>query len=206
MTESLTLYGSLTSPFVRAVRIAAQELDLPVTFEDTVVKPTQVNRAYGDAVNPLRRVPALRTETGEVIVDSRVILEYLNAKAGGALIPADPAARVARLNLHAVVAGATEALVLAMYESVLRPEERRWPEWIDDQINKAETTFDWVEARVDDYAAAFDVAGIGLVCLVGYADLRFPDRNWLADRPRLTAYMDSVADRSSVADTQPPKA
>lgn len=61
----MKLYGSLTSPFVRTVRIAAIELGLGAQVElaPTVVRPTEPNRAYGDRINPLRRVPALETES-----------------------------------------------------------------------------------------------------------------------------------------------
>jgi glutathione S-transferase len=199
------LYGSLTSPFVRAVRIAAIELGLDdqIAFVPTLVRPTEPNRAFGDRVNPLRRVPALETDDGLVLLDSRVIIEFLNKAAKGAIVPKGAGPRIACFNRHAVVAGATEALVLAMYESRLRPCDLRWRQWSADQTDKAGAALDWVEARIDDFADGFDLAGIALVCLVGYAQFRFGDVDWLAARPAVARFCAAARERRSVAATEP---
>lgn len=201
----MILYGSLTSPFVRACRIAAIELGLDsvVEFEPTIVRPTQPNFDYGKTVNPLRRVPALQTEDDDVIVDSRVIVEYMNERGGGALIPRDSVVdRLRCLNRHAVCAGATESLVNAMYETRLRPEEKRWQSWSNDQISKAGAALDWCEARIDEFEP-FDLGAIGLVCLIGYAGFRFPQVDWLGERRSLRVFSDRLAYRKSVAETAP---
>ncbi|HBK91248.1 MAG TPA: glutathione S-transferase [Parvularcula sp.] len=201
----MKLYGSLTSPFVRTVRIAAIELGLgdQVVLTPTIVRPTQPNRDYGARVNPLRRVPALETDEGEIFIDSRVIAEFLNKAAKGAVVPKGAAARIACFNRHAAIAGATEALVSAMYETRLRPEERRWPEWAADQIDKAGAVLDWVETRIVDFAANFDLAAIALVCLTDYAQFRFASIDWLAKRPGLAAFAETSGKRPSVAATAP---
>jgi len=201
----MKLYGSLTSPFVRTVRIAAIELGLggEVVLTPTVVRPTQPNRDYAVAVNPLRRVPALETDEGDVIIDSRVIVEFLNGRARGALIPGDFAARIACLNRHAIVSGATEALVSAMYELKLRPEERRWKDWAEDQIDKAEAALVWAESNVADFNAAFDLAAIALISLVDYAAFRFPQVPWLRRLPAVAAFAAEANRRASVRDTAP---
>ncbi len=201
----MKLYGSLTSPFVRTVRIAAIELGLDNQIEliPTMVRPTQPNRAYGSTVNPLRRVPALETDDGAVFIDSRVIVEFLNKAAKGAIVPKGAPARIACFNRHAVFTGATEALVSAMYELRLRPEERRWPEWAEDQTDKAQAVFDWSEARAGEIAQEFDLAAIALVSLVGYAQFRFGSIDWLNGRPQLAAFAEAAAARASVAGTAP---
>jgi glutathione S-transferase len=199
----MILYGSFTSPFVRAARIAAIELRLSFEFAPTIVRPTQPNAAYGDGVNPLRRVPALETDDGAVIVDSRVIVEYLNDLAEGRIIPAHGAARIECLNRHAVAAGATEALVSAMYERRMRPKEKQWAGWADDQIDKARAALDWIEARCGAYSKEFDLGAIGLVCLLDYAAFRFPEIDWLAARPGIAALRREMDHRASVSDTMP---
>ncbi len=202
----MKLYGSLTSPFVRAVRIAAIELGIAsqIDFAPTVVKPTEPNRDFGAAVNPLRRVPALETDNGDVFIDSRVIVEFLNKAAKGAIVPKGAAARIACFNRHAVFSGATEALVSAMYESRVRPEKLRWPEWRTDMIDKSQAALDWAEERFDDMPDEFDLGAIALVCLIGYAQLRFPEIDWLASRPKLRAFWDDAQARPSVNETVPP--
>jgi glutathione S-transferase len=93
------------SPFARKVRVAAIELGLGdrIELEYAEVVPGRRNAGYGDAVNPLRKVPALITDDGAVLVDSTVICEYLDALAGawhdvnsqrpsfGATVPRNPA-------------------------------------------------------------------------------------------------------------------
>lgn len=205
----MKLFGSLTSPFVRAVRIAASELDLGdrIEFVGTVVKPTQPNRPYGERVHPLRRVPALEIGPDDVLFDSRVILEYLDAEGRGALFP--PAergggrARIDCLNRQAVVAGAIEALVAAMYEMRLRPPERHWPSWSEDQIDKARAALAWCETHAAAFGTGFDASAIFLVCLIDYARFRFPDIDWLKERPRLAALHQAWSGRASVASTAP---
>jgi glutathione S-transferase len=199
------LYGSLTSPFVRTVRIAAIELGLDdqIDLVPTIVRPTQPNRDFGATINPLRRVPALETDDGEVFIDSRVIVEFLNKAAKGAVVPKGASARIACFNRHAVFAGATEALVSAMYESRLRPEERRWPEWAEDQIDKADAALDWAEPRMEDIAAEFDLAAIALLCLIDYAQFRFSSIDWMRERPAVAAFAAAAATRVSVATTAP---
>ncbi|OFX01621.1 MAG: hypothetical protein A3E78_10425 [Alphaproteobacteria bacterium RIFCSPHIGHO2_12_FULL_63_12] len=202
----MKLYGSLTSPFVRAVRIAAIELGLEkeIDFAPTVVKPTDPNRDFGAAINPLRRVPALETDDGQIFIDSRVIVEFLNKAAKGDIVPKGAAARIACFNSHAVFSGATEALVSAMYELRVRPEKLRWPEWRADMIDKAHAALDWAEARIGDMPKGFDLGKIALVCLIGYAQLRFPEIDWLASRPGLAKFWAKAQKRKSVSATTPP--
>lgn len=201
----MKLYGSLTSPFVRACRIAAIELGLGSQIElaPTVVRPTEPNRDFGARINPLRRVPALETDEGDIFIDSRVIVEFLNKAAKGDIVPSGAAARIACFNRHAVFAGATEALVSAMYERKLRPEALRWPQWADDQIDKANAALDWAEAQIDADSDHFDLADIALVCLVDYARFRFADQDWLGGRPKLARFIETANKRASVAETAP---
>lgn len=204
----MKLYGSLTSPFVRAVRIAAIELGIEkeIEFAPTIVKPTEPNREFGAAVNPLRRVPALETDSGDVFIDSRVIVEFLNKAAKGSVVPKGAAARIACFNRHAVFSGAAEALVSAMYEARVRPEELRWPEWGADMIDKTHAALDWAESRLGEMPKDFDLGAIALVCLIGYAQLRFPEIDWLAARPKLARWQAKAQKRKSVKATTPPAA
>src|SRR5262252_6945936 len=77
----LTLRSSPASPFVRKIRIAANVLgldrDIAVEPADTMNPSDSVRRQ-----NPLGKIPALVLEDGTVLFDSRVILEYLDHRAG----------------------------------------------------------------------------------------------------------------------------
>jgi glutathione S-transferase len=72
------------SPFARKVRIAAIELGLIDKIEliPTTLAPAQPNDEYS-RINPVKKLPVLITDNGEVILDSYVIVEYLDELAGG---------------------------------------------------------------------------------------------------------------------------
>ena len=80
----MKLIFSQSSPFVRKVRIAAIELGLidRIEFVPTTVVPGQPNDEYSN-LYPLKKLPALFLDNGDVIVDSYVIVEYLDELAGG---------------------------------------------------------------------------------------------------------------------------
>ena len=86
----MKLTFSPASPFARKVRIAAIELGLidKIEFVPTAVVPGQANDEY-TRINPLKKLPALILDNGDVVIDSYVIVEYLDELAGGGkLIPA----------------------------------------------------------------------------------------------------------------------
>ena len=201
----MKLFGSTTSPFVRTARMAAIELGLEerVEFVPTVVKPTQPNQAYGADVNPLRRIPALELDDGVVIVDSRVIVDCLNAIADGKLLPSQCPDRINCHNRYSIVAGATECLVSAMYENKIRPEANRWFRWFDDHIDKAHKALNWVEQHAAEFETSVDLSTLGLVSMIGYGQFRFPDIDWLDNLPKTKAIVASLSDRESVRTTVP---
>src|SRR3979409_1369459 len=86
----MKLTFSPASPFARKVRIAAIELGLidRLEFVPTTVVPGQPNDDYSN-LHPLKKLPALILDNGDVIVDSYVIVEYLDELAGrGKIVPA----------------------------------------------------------------------------------------------------------------------
>src|SRR6202050_3991566 len=90
----MKLTFSPASPFARKVRIAAIELGLidKIEFVATTVVPGQPNEQYAHDINPLKKLPALILDNGDVVLDSYVITEYLDELAGGGkLIPASGA-------------------------------------------------------------------------------------------------------------------
>ncbi|MFL6837076.1 MAG: glutathione S-transferase N-terminal domain-containing protein, partial [Bradyrhizobium sp.] len=75
----MKLTFSPASPFARKVRIAAIETGLidKIEFVPTTVAPGTPNAEYA-RINPLKKLPALITDSGDVIIDSYVIVEYLD--------------------------------------------------------------------------------------------------------------------------------
>ena len=188
----MILRSSPSSPFVRKVRIAVGLLGLEnrVETRDTDLNdPAEAIRRQ----NPLGKIPALVTDDGGVLYDSRVILEYLDLLAGGGrIVPREPAARFAALTMQALCDGALDASVLIVYEGRYRPPEMRVQSWIDRQAGKVERTLAALEAAPPALSAPPHVGHIALACLLGYRDLRF-DTTWRAACPRLHAWHDAFA-------------
>src|SRR5579871_2800444 len=91
----MKLTFSPASPFARKVRVAAIELGLidKIEFVATTVAPATPNDEYSK-ITPLKKLPVLILDDGSVILDSYVIVEYLDELAGGGkLIPANGALR-----------------------------------------------------------------------------------------------------------------
>lgn len=196
------------SPFARKVRIAAIELGLIDKIELTpaAVAPTQKNEAYSHDISPVRKLPALILDDGNVIVDSYVITEYLDELAGGnKLIPASGPARWKVKSEHSMLQGMTDAMLLCRYEVGVRPKELLWQAWYDDQWDRAWEGLTRFENHPDILTRPLDAAQIALVCVLGYADFRFPDCGWHKAFPKLDAFHNKMLQRESVKISVPPK-
>jgi glutathione S-transferase len=188
----LVLRGSPASPFVRKVRIAAVllGLDRELTLQpaDTADPDDSVRRQ-----NPLGKIPALVLEDGTVLFDSRVILEYLDHRAGGGrIIPSEPGARFAALRLQALADGIMDASILQVYEGRWRPAERHEPKWLEHQAGKVARALAALEAAPPALTSLPDVGQIALACALGYRDFRF-EGSWRKEHPRLVAWSEQFA-------------
>jgi glutathione S-transferase len=188
------LRSSPPSPFGRKVKIAAAELGLLDTLE---IRMADTNDP-GDSLrkeNPLGKIPALVLDDGMVLFDSRVILEWLDWKAGGdRILPSAPDARFAALRLQALADGVTDAALLIVYEGRLRAETERSAAWVAHQQGKIDRGLDALEATVPASDAPITVGTIALACSLGYLDLRLAGR-WREGHPKLVAWLDAFAAR-----------
>jgi glutathione S-transferase len=126
----MLLIGPYDSPFVRRVAVTMKLYG--IAFEhrriDTGPDADEIRR-----FNPLGRVPALRLDDGEVLIDSAMIIDHLDALAGPARAltpPAGPERR--RVNrLVALATGAADKYVAAYYERTKRPPAHLWQPWLE---------------------------------------------------------------------------
>lgn len=199
----MQLYSNPVSPFARKVRITALELGLAgrielVNITQSPVNPHRELRAH----NPLGKIPALITDSGETLYDSPVICEYLEALAGGnRLFPAAGPARWTALRRQALADGMADAAVLVRYEQTARPATLQWQDWIEGQFLKIRTSLDALEK--EDLDAPFDIGAISIACALGYLDLRFPQERWRETRPRVAAWLAASSERPSLEATRP---
>jgi glutathione S-transferase len=188
----MILRSSPPSPFGRKVNIAASVLGLSAEIR---IEKTDTNDP-ADTVrqqNPVGKIPVLVIEDGTAIYDSRVILEYLDHRAGGGkIIPRETSARFAALRLQALADGMTDAQILVLYEGRWRPPEHHVAKWVDYQTDKIKRGLAALEADPPTFDAIPNVGHIALACFLGHRDLRFPG-TWRADHAKLAAWLDRFA-------------
>jgi glutathione S-transferase len=201
----MKLSFSAASPFARKVRIAAIELGLidKIEFTPATVAPGQANEDYS-RITPLKKLPVLITNDGDVILDSYVIVEYLNEMAGGSLIPDYGPQRWKTKTNHSLINGMLDSMLLCRYERMVRPQGLQWQAWSDDHWNRAWTGMARFENMPDVLNGPFDISQIGLVCVLGYADFRFADCGWRKAYPKLDAFHQKMLERPSVKISVPP--
>jgi glutathione S-transferase len=203
----MKLTFSPASPFARKVRIAAIELGLidKMEFTPVTVVPGQANDEYSK-IHPLKKLPVLILDNGDVIVDSYVIVEYLDELAGGGkLIPASGPSRWKVKSDHSLLQGMLDSMLLCRYENMVRPEPLRWQAWSGDHWNRAWRGMARFEGEVEAMQSCpLDIAQIGLACVLGYADFRFADCGWRKAYPKLDAFHQKMLERPSVKISLPP--
>ncbi len=188
----MILRSAAASPFARKVRIAARVLGLDGRIEIVPADSADPNDTLRQQ-NPLGKIPTLVLDDGNVLYDSRVIVEYLDHLAGGGrIIPAEPAARFAALRLQALADGIMDASVLLVYEARWRAEAKHEPKWIDHQSGKVERALAALESSPPEVKPDARIGEIALACALGYGDLRFGGR-WRQNHPRLVRFLDDFA-------------
>lgn len=193
------------SPYARKVMIAAHELGLAGQIEpvDGSGLPTAPN-ATTTSYNPLGKLPCLVPDDGPAIYDSRVICQYLCGQVEGQKLLPDGATRWQALTLEALGDGICDAAILIRYETVLRPEERRWDDWLDGQWAKVDRALDAAEDRWSAHLAGpFDLGHAALGAALGYLDFRYADRDWRGTRPALAKWHEKFEARDSAIATKP---
>jgi glutathione S-transferase len=201
----MKLYHSPLSPYVRKVMVVAREtglLDEIETVEGSGT-PLQPNDETV-AANPLGKIPALITEDGLTLHDSRVICRYLDARAGAGLYPTG-ATEFAVLQREALAEGIIDAALLTAYEWRLRPEAMRFQPWVDGQKGKVRRGIGEFERHIDAMAGSLTIDKVALGCALGYIDFRLAELNWRDEHPGLAAWYKEFSGRPSMKETAPPQ-
>ena len=143
---ALVLYDRYASPFVRRVAVTLRLYG--IEYQHNPLMPFGPDKAELAKFNPIARVPALRLDDGEMLIDSAAILDYLDQLAGSerALTPHAGPARRRVLTLLAVALGANEKLVAGLYERHFRPREAWHAPWLDACDKQVRDGFSWLNA------------------------------------------------------------
>lgn len=202
--NTIELYGSNTSPFVRRVRVVALELGFRISLVDTAQADGQ-NQLR--ALTPIWKVPTAKIDTGSgprLVFDSGAISSYLMAVAGpGALALWDPN-DVAQRNRMSVVDGALESLVQVFYLKRERLGDDSTP-FVKKQLERTASACRWLESQVQagslsgcDRPHLVDIALATTVEWMSFRDV-YP----IEQHPALVACHQALAKRPSFEQTRP---
>jgi glutathione S-transferase len=172
----LKLYSNPHSPFSRKVRVVAHAHGVPLEVIDVLpLKDEGLRR-----VNPLARIPALVLDDGTVILDSKVIAEFLDQD--GAFHPAGPA-RWRALSLQALGDGIAEA---AVAHSILGRDQPPPAASRDRHWGAVTRGLDALEQG--DLSNKPAIGEIAVACALNYLEFRNPELDWKDSRPKLAGW------------------
>ncbi|MGC1309235.1 MAG: glutathione S-transferase [Phormidesmis sp.] len=123
----MQLIGMLDSPYVQRVAIALNLLNLP--FDHAQISVFREIDKFSQ-INPLLKAPTLLCDDGEVLMDSTLILAYLEKLANRQLMPESIADCQRALRLIGLALTANDKTVQIEYERK-RPAEKQYQPWRD---------------------------------------------------------------------------
>lgn len=150
----MRLIGMLDSPYVRRVAISLAVLGLPFEHESVSVFSTF---EQFHAINPVVKAPTLVCDDGEVLMDSSLILQYVETMAapGPALWAADPLERQHQLRSVGLALAACEKSVQIVYERKIRPAQYQYEAWIERVTAQVLAAYAGLEQEVQRRPDAF---------------------------------------------------
>lgn len=200
----MKLIGSLTSPFVRKVRIALIEKNIP--FELVIDPPMELGTRVPD-YNPLGKIPVLVSDDESIWYDSDLLTEYLEVLHPQVpLLPQDRRAALTVRQTLKLVDGVADAGVL-IYLEKRRTADKQDEAWIKRQTGKIERGL----AALDKVAhgktylhnETFSAADIAIGCILQWLEFRLPEIQWRAQCPSLLVLNARLSGRPSFAQTVP---
>jgi glutathione S-transferase len=187
----MKLIGMLDSPYVRRVAISAKRLGIPLEHQSV-----SVFRHFEQfqQINPVVKAPTLVLDDGEVLIDSTLILDYLEALAGPAnsLMPRDLKQRLRSLRLIGLALAACEKSVQLYYERNLRPAEIQFEPWVERVEGQLAAAYSALERELEmqplktDGTIAQD--GITLAVAWSFTHLVVPDQVDVNRFPQISAF------------------
>jgi glutathione S-transferase len=141
----MILVGQYDSPFVRRVAVALQLYDMP--FERRILSVFS-NFTAVLQLNPLGKVPALQLDDGELLFDSRAILDHLDGLVipDRRLLPPEEPHRRRVLRIESIALGLTEKLYERIFEFARRDPAKRDSAIVQRVEQQIASALSWLEA------------------------------------------------------------
>ncbi|WP_426074895.1 glutathione S-transferase [Janthinobacterium sp. DSP2-3-3] len=183
----MVLIGMLDSPYVRRVAICLKVLGLPYEHQPlSVFSDFDIFRK----INPAVKAPTLITDDGQVLMDSTLILVYLDELAAGAprIMPGPSPARLHALCQTGFALAACEKTVQIVYERRLRPQEKQHQAWLDRVQVQLQGAWRQLEVSVrEETPDCLSVAGISIAVAWSFTQQMVPDALEAGDYPAVAS-------------------
>jgi glutathione S-transferase len=185
----MKLIGMLDSPYVRRAAISAKCLG--ITLEHQSVSVFRHFEQF-QQINPVVKAPTLVLDDGEVLMDSTLIIDYLETLAKKSLMPAEPGQRLRALRLIGLALAASEKSVQLYYERNLRPAEIQFEPWVQRVEGQLKAAYSALERELEKQPLKTDGPieqdGITLAVAWSFTNLVVPDQVSAAQFPRIAAF------------------
>lgn len=150
----MRLIGMLDSPYVRRVAISLAALGVPFRHESISVFSTF---DQFQAINPVVKAPTLVCDDGQCIMDSSLILQFVEAGVAGgrSLWSSDPKALQHEFRAVSLALAACEKSIQIVYERNLRPKESQYEPWVARVTGQVLAAFSALEREVQERPQVF---------------------------------------------------
>jgi glutathione S-transferase len=150
----MRLIGMLDSPFVRRTAVALDMLGVPFTHEAVSVFSTFEKF---QRINPVVKAPTLVLDDGTVLMDSSLILTYVESTLppAASLWSADSASRALEFRAVGLAMAACEKCAQYLYEQNLRPKQFQFEPWLERVAGQFQAAFAALEQETGAQARLF---------------------------------------------------
>jgi len=171
----MILIGMLDSPYVRRVAICMSVLGIEFKHH-----PLSVFADFDELfkINPVVKVPALITDDDELLIDSTLIITYLERISSHSFgnIPESGLDGLQDLRLTGLALAVCEKAVQLVYERRLRPEEKQHQPWIDRVTRQLHGGWQAMEEGIQKrHPVSLSVAGISIAVAWSFTRYMLPD-------------------------------
>ena len=189
---SMTLYGSLPSPYVRRIRMLLEGVDYQ--FNNINVYDNKQREEFS-AISPLRKLPVL-ADGNTSIFDSHVIAEYIRKKRQW------PETTIEQHNLISAIDAVTDSLIVVFMSKRSGIEVSKDKLLFKLQFERLPVTLNWLnEQSKGGIFGAWNLATIALISMIDWVNFR--ELYDLSDYPALVRAANQHNDKAILKSTLP---
>ncbi|RAU44292.1 MULTISPECIES: glutathione S-transferase N-terminal domain-containing protein [unclassified Pseudomonas] len=187
----MKLVGMLDSPYVRRVAISLKRMG--IAFEHESVSVFRGMERFRE-INPVIKAPTFVTDEGHVLMESSLILDYVECLQGPGkgLMPSSLPERTRTLRLTGLALVAYEKAVQIYYERNLRPAQIQHAPWVERVSEQLKTACATLERELAEHplSAEADIGQDGISIAVGWSFIQLvvPDQASALDYPLLADF------------------